>query len=102
MNVKGDHRLEIEVKYYAMIRGVTGKRIEKISISKITSVRDLLHFLIERYGEELSTFIYDEKNKPLDYLIFLLNGVNIFSLDGFETRLNEGDIFSFIPPLGGG
>jgi len=33
---------------------------------------------------------------------FMLNGYNIYSLDGFDTLLSENDVVAILPPVGGG
>jgi molybdopterin converting factor small subunit len=32
----------------------------------------------------------------------MLNGYNIYSLDGFDTLLSENDVVAILPPVGGG
>ena len=36
------------------------------------------------------------------YLNILINGRNARFLDQMETRLNDGDVVAFLPPVGGG
>jgi molybdopterin converting factor small subunit len=36
------------------------------------------------------------------YLQFLVNGRSITTMQGFKTRLREGDSVAIIPPVGGG
>ena len=94
--------MRVEVKYYAMIREATGRRVETIEISEGSSVGDLLALLVGMYTEALSSFIYDDEENLRDYLSFMLNGLNIFSLKGLSTPLRDGDAFAILPPVGGG
>ncbi|MFP3951096.1 MAG: ubiquitin-like small modifier protein 1 [Candidatus Bathyarchaeia archaeon] len=94
--------VEVEVRYYALIRGITKKKTEKMELRQRESVKNLLHHLIEHYGERLEHYIYDDDGEPRGYLTYMLNGENIFGIKGFETRLRGGDTLSILPPIGGG
>ncbi len=94
--------MEVEVKYYAMIRDKAGRKTEKVTLPSKSSVKDLVEILIERYGFEFENYVYNKEKQIRDYLSFMLNGINVNSLDGFNTVLKDGDTFSMLPPIGGG
>ena len=94
--------MEVEVKFYAMLREIAGKKAETVSLPLKSSVRDLVDLLVERYGGEFSRYIYDSEKQVRSYLSYMLNGININSLDKFDTVLKDGDVFSLLPPVGGG
>jgi molybdopterin synthase sulfur carrier subunit len=94
--------LEVEVKYYAMIREATGKRKEIVGLPPKSYIGDLIDMLVNRYGEEFARYIYDGEKRVRDYLSFMINGVNVNSLEGFDTPLKDGDVVALLPPVGGG
>jgi len=94
--------MEVEVKLYAMLREIASKKLEKVDLPEKASVRDLIDFLISEYGDEFASYIYDSEKQVRNYLSYMINGVNINSLDGFETTLKGGDVISLLPPVGGG
>jgi len=94
--------MDVVVKYYAMLRERVGKKNEALSMPEKTSVRKLLDVLVERNGEEFAKYVYDKDKRLKSQLSFMLNGVNIKSLDGGDTILNQGDVLSLMPPVGGG
>ncbi|KON30463.1 hypothetical protein AC482_03810 [miscellaneous Crenarchaeota group-15 archaeon DG-45] len=94
--------MEIEVKFYAMLREIAGKRHERIEMPAKSSVRDLIDLLVDRYGGEFGRYIYDAEKRERRYLSYMLNGVNVNSLQGFDTPLSDGDVLSLLPPVGGG
>lgn len=94
--------IEVKVKFYAMLREATGKKMEIIKLPAKLSVGDLITLLVERYGDDFGKYIYDLGKEVRDYLSFMLNGININSLDGLNTMLRDGDVLSLLPPVGGG
>ena len=95
-------KLEIEVRLYAMLREIANKKIDKVSLPEKSSIRDLLGAMITKYGADFEWYIYDSEKQPRSYLSYLVNGININSLNGFETILKDGDVLSILPPVGGG
>ncbi len=94
--------MEVEVRYYAIMRELAGKRFERVVLPEGSSVRDLIDLLVKRYGEGFERYIYDGEKRLRSYLSYMLNGVNVNSLKGLETPLRDGDILSLLPPIGGG
>ncbi len=60
--------MRVEVKYYAMIREATGRRVETLEVPEGSSVDDLLGLLVGIYKEGLSNLIYDDEKNVRDYL----------------------------------
>jgi len=94
--------LEVELRYYAMVRDAAGKRDETLSLPEGATVMDLINHLISLYGDPFRGYVYDDEGKLLDYLMFSVNEVDIRSLDGFDTVLRDGDRVFMMPPIGGG
>jgi MoaD family protein len=92
----------VKVRYYAMLSDAAGKREEDIELPEGSTILDLVHNLIDKYGQKLRDYIYDEKGQLLNYMKFIVNEVNILNLEGFDTSLVEGDLVQVIPPIGGG
>ncbi len=94
--------LEVEVKFYAMIREATGKKREVVELPEKSSVGNLMDLLVNRYGGDFKRYVYDDEKRVRDYLSFMINGINVNSLEGFETVLKNGDVLAILPPVGGG
>jgi MoaD family protein len=94
--------MNVEVRYYTILREITEKRFEKISIHQSSTVKDLINYLVEKYDNRFASYVYNSKKEFRKHLSYLLNGVNIHNLQGFDTSLNENDIVSFLPQVGGG
>ena len=94
--------MKITVKFFTVLREITGKKEEKLEFSNSITINELLDYLSQKYGRQLTEYIYDTSGKPRGYLQFLVNGKSITTLEGFRTQLKEGDKVAIIPPVGGG
>ena len=94
--------MKIKVKFFTSLREITGKKEDEIQSSSIITVEELLAHLSKKYGREFTEYLYDEKGKVRTYIQILINGRGIKVLQGFETKLKEGDTVAIFPPVGGG
>ena len=94
--------MKIKVKFFTSLREITGKKEDEVQSSSIITVEELLAHLSKKYGRELTEYLYDEKGKVRAYIQILINGRGIKVLQGFETKLKEGDTVAIFPPVGGG
>jgi len=94
--------MKVTVKFFTTLRELTGKKEEEIESPNLITVAELLNLLSKRYGRGFTEYVYDERGRVRGHLHLLINGRSITTLQGFETRLEEGDRFAIIPPVGGG
>ncbi len=94
--------MKVTVKFFTTLREITGKREEEIKSTRNLTVDGLLQELSKRYGGRFVNYVYDEAGKARSYLQFLVNGRSITTIQGFKTKLKEGDRVAIIPPVGGG
>ncbi len=94
--------MEVEVKYYAMLRGASGREREVFEVPEGSSIGDLMGLIVEGCGEPFHRYVYDAERSVSDYLSFMLNGVSVSSLEGFGAVLGDGDVLAILPPIGGG
>lgn len=94
--------MSVKVKYFALLREITGKREEDIEVAEGTCVDELLEKLSAKYGKRFRDYVYGLGEFKRLTLTFLLNGRNIELMDGFKTKLKDGDTLSILPPVAGG
>ena len=94
--------MRIAVKFFTTLREIAGKREEEIEARDDVTVKEILKYLSEKHGREFVDYLYDTEGRAKSYLQFLVNGRSITTLEGFETKLKNGDQVAIIPPVGGG
>jgi molybdopterin synthase sulfur carrier subunit len=88
--------VDVSVKTYANLRSVIGKEVLTLRLKGTPTVGEALHRLVEQYGEQIRKYISGDR------IVFLINGRNIRSMNGLDTRLGEGDLITVLPVLSGG
>jgi len=96
-----NEEIEIKLRYFALIRDITGKKEEPLLLQKGSSVMDALKKISEIYGEKFIRFVFDGE-KPKDNLIFLVNGQTVNSKLLDRRKLEQTDVLVVLPPIGGG
>ncbi len=94
--------MKITVKFFTTLREITSKGEEEILLPSVVTMGELLSHLSKKYGSQFTDYVHDEKGNVRSYLQFLINGRSITTLEGFETKLKNGDRVAIIPPVGGG
>ena len=95
--------MKVKVKFFALVRELTGKREEVVDLDDQATVRTLLSKLVEEYGAKFHDYIFDPASKePRGHLQFLMDGRNIALMPGLDTVLKEGASLAILPPVGGG
>jgi molybdopterin synthase sulfur carrier subunit len=94
--------VNITVKFFTTLREIVGKREEKIELTRPITVKALLKQLSKTYGDEFIDYVFDELGNVRGHLQFLINGKSITTMQGFKTKLNNGDQIAILPPVGGG
>ena len=82
----------VTVNFFGTIRGLTGDKELTVEAKSVSS-------LIQKLSSLYDNHIFDEKVKGA---AILLNGKNIVHLKGRKTKLEDGDVVSIFPPVGGG
>ena len=94
--------MKVEVKFFTSLREITDKKVDQLQLQNNISVNELVTLLSNKYGKEFREYIYNKKGEIQEFLSFLVNGKNINNMQGFDTKLQEGDVVAILPPVGGG
>jgi len=91
----------MKVKFFATYRDITRCKDEEIIAPP--DVYRLLEGIGERYGAELKAKLFTPDNSDIgNDTIVLVNGRNVFHMDGINTTLAEADVVSIFPVVAGG
>jgi len=97
--------LRISVRFFTILREITGKKEETLQFTKDeeVTVNRVLNRLSEKYGKAFDEYVYDHNTREVKgFLQFLVNGRSVSSSKGIETELSDGDILAIVPPVSGG
>ena len=95
----------IKVKVHAILglKQIIGQSEVEISIHEGSSLQELVSLMVERWGTELSSRLFDSDGTSLlPYNRIMVNGRDLTFLDGIKTVLHDQDEIHIIPPVAGG
>ena len=96
--------MRITLQFHSVLRGIIGEREDTIDLSNDVTIEEALTTILNTYAHHFRDYIHDEQGSI--QLVFgsaiLINGRSITTLQGLQTKLEEGDVISIIPPGGGG
>ncbi len=95
----------MRVKIYTILalKKVIGQREFEVSLAPGSTVKDLISWMVNKWGDQLSPHLF----KPgcdtlLSHIRLMVNGHSIEFLKGMETVLQDGDEFLMLPLVSGG
>jgi len=95
----------IRVKIYTILalKQVLGRREFEVSIQEGSTVKDLISWMVQTWGEKLSPHLFQPgSDRLVPHIRLMVNGRDIQFLNGVETVLQDGDEFTMLPILTGG
>jgi molybdopterin synthase sulfur carrier subunit len=90
------------VKFIGALRHLSGKTQLTLQVQDGMSIKQLLDKMSQDMPELNRTFSDQELNDSRSNSLILVNGREISVLNGFETKLNDGDEIVFVPVVHGG
>jgi len=96
--------VKITVKAFATFREILGQtgQLNIESPTRELDIKTLIEYLVEHLGVRFREEILDENGMVKKNVKILVNGRDIDFLNGVSTKLKDGDIVVFVPPVAGG
>ena len=81
---------KVKIHYYGLIRNIVDKEEVEVHLSDDDTVRDLLHSLVQSYGDGFRSMVLTPEWELLHIAMIHVNDRDINELDGLNTKL-EGN-----------
>jgi molybdopterin synthase sulfur carrier subunit len=95
--------ITVKVRTILALKKILGKGEVELAVPEGSTLRELLAMLVERWGDELASRLFEPKTRTvLPYIRLMVNGRDIAFLDRMETVLRNGDDVLILPPVSGG
>ncbi|MCW3995117.1 MAG: MoaD/ThiS family protein [Candidatus Bathyarchaeota archaeon] len=94
--------MTITVKFIGALRHFSHKTEVTIDYQKGASIKDIATQLTQEFPKLKNNLIGNEFSEPQSNSLILINGTEISVLNGYETKLNDGDEVVFVPVVHGG
>lgn len=95
----------MKVKVYTILtlKKIIGQRELEVTLPPESTVKDLMAWMNNQWGESLSSHLFKEgTDSLLPHIRLMVNGRSIEFLGGIDTPLHDGDEFLMLPIVSGG
>jgi sulfur-carrier protein len=95
----------MRIKIYTVLelKKILGQREMEVSVPEGMTVKGLLSWMIDQWGEKVTPYVYQTGGDSLlPQIRLMINGRAIEFLSGMNTVLKDGDEFLILPLLTGG
>jgi MoaD family protein len=90
------------VKFIGAMRHLSGKTQFIVTFQNGISIKELVYKISQEMPELKRIFSDQELNDSRSNSLILVNGKEISVLNGYETKLDDGDEIVFVPVVHGG
>lgn len=94
--------IRVDTKFFAAMREIAGRSEDTIVVEEESSVNVFLNGLVEKFGVEMSSFLFDESGEFRSSLIVLVNGKPVDRTMFSDVLLRDRDLVVVLPPISGG
>jgi MoaD family protein len=92
----------LTIKFIGALRHLSGKTQINITFQEGITIKELVNEITQELPELKHTFSDQELNDSRSNSLVLVNGREISVLNGYETKLKDGDEIVFVPVVHGG
>lgn len=91
--------MQLTVKAFALLKDRLGTGQVVVELKDGATLGDLIRTLGARYGHDLENILLTDDGALADEVVVSLDGDKV---EGADSKLKEGSVLFFIPPLSGG
>jgi MoaD family protein len=95
--------IRVKVRTILTLKKIMGSGEIELSFPEGSTLAALITNLVNSWGDELASHLYEPNSKRLrPYIRLMVNGRDIAFLNRMETVLKSGDEVLILPPVSGG
>jgi len=95
--------ITVKVRTILALKTILGSGEIEVPFPEGSTLGQLITTLVDRWGDELASYLYEPNSKSLrPYIRLMVNGRDIAFLEKMETVLRNGDEVLILPPVSGG
>lgn len=92
--------MEIKLKFTAQIKDVVGSNADTISVEEGTKLQDVLSALVDKYGNDFKSILFDENSLYRHSNLIVVNQSQVNYDD--NVTLTDGVEITLMSPISGG
>lgn len=92
----------VKITSLSFIAKIAGEKNTEIDVNSGTTIEQLLEMLALRYGQDFEERVYNTTDGLNRFVIILVNGIDMRSLNGVETVLEPDTEIQLLPAIAGG
>ena len=94
--------MTLTIKFIGAFRSLSGKKQLTLNFQDGFSIKAIVDSISQEIPQLKHTFCDQELNDAKSNSLILVNGREISVLEGYETKLSDGDEIVFVPVVHGG
>jgi len=93
---------DVKILFLSLLTDITEVEELNFPIKEDVNIRTILEQLTVKFGSKFEEMIFKSSKNLSKYVIITINGKDIRTLDGLNTKIQLDDEISFIPAIAGG
>jgi len=94
--------LNVKIIFLSVLVDITQIEELTLPVDDGSNIKNMLEQLSSKFGKKFEDLIFKASENLSKYVIVTINGKDIRTLDGLNTKIQIDDEISFIPAIAGG
>jgi molybdopterin synthase sulfur carrier subunit len=94
--------VDVKINFFSILTDITENEDLTLLLETGSNIRTLLKQLALKFGEKFEEQIFKNSTDLSKYVLVTVNGKDIRTLEGLNTKLEQDDEIFFIPAIAGG
>lgn len=94
--------VDVKIIFFSILTDITETEELIFPIDIDSNIRNLLEQLTLKFGKKFEEMIFKDSTELSKYVLVTVNGKDIRTLKGLNTKLKQGDDVFFVPAIAGG